>query len=135
MTEQQLPIDDLMAARSADLDDQIAREEISRHYNLKVGKARAELEQKVAELQREVAAAEAAQARWENDGEITSTKASRDPSASYLLESEVLSIMLTLDDPGHEVWKAAMAAPGSRPGPPRSARPRSADPVGSRDHT
>jgi hypothetical protein len=111
MTDQQLPIDDLMAEQSAAGDDQVAREEISRHYDQKVRKARDELAQKVAELEAEIAAAEAAQAVWETTGEITSTKASRDPRNPHLVESELMSLLLDVDKPGWKVWKDAMATP------------------------
>ncbi|MGI5186494.1 hypothetical protein ACQEVZ_60710 [Dactylosporangium sp. CA-152071] len=77
--------------------DQVARAEISRHYAGKVEAARTALEKATADLQRKLDAAEAARVAWEQHQEITSTAAHGEPRAADLVESEVLSLLLSVD--------------------------------------
>lgn len=77
--------------------EQIAREEISRHYASRVATARAKLEKTVAEMQRQIAAAETAKTVWEQHGEITSSSLAPDPREASSVRTEALVLLLTVE--------------------------------------
>lgn len=93
-------------------DEDVARAEITRHYEQRVTKARAELDKMVAELQRKLAAAETARTVWQTSGEITSSSPVGNPRAEYAVESEVMGILLTADEPYDAAVSVAFENPG-----------------------